>query len=1375
MTGHSFVITSFSGDSSKPDKLSQTLKSNSSTITTLTLRDDNLPPKDLSISSLPKHIQWVIDNIYSKPYSKLQFHYKLWPKQNPEKEVIARVCHGGQHISRATLYGLVDINYLRAKGNKAALALTDEDVACCLCAIAWHDSGREGENEDLWDKDSALSFYNYCTQVLGLEHKRVKRFAEAIANKDFLSYREENFEVYIGDSLKRKKNIVPNKTYYSLELDSKNTCYWREIQPNDNGYPKEKDIVASIVHDADCLDIHRARDAFDGNYLDLCFLYKFHENEQTLKEIALLITEARSLGELQGDGRHTLNLSKKEQYEKDKNCYKKTVADIDKSHSYGWATTVTYPVLNRLYNNGKLITAKNPEILLSETCKEKDEFYVRGISLPSAKTVDTVSKTKITEQREYNLCFCWNELPPQPLQEKVYYLCVAPNSKPDQSSNLEYVVHYLEKDYPKNKMVKKTVSITGPDFTSILTKFYTERKIFEDKFVLIDYKTDRPEEKKILEVVKLFTVLKDSETLAELELRKVHRTLGSPTRRGNVDKEGNPNRSCSLICGYGEATFTNMGYIINAPTIVDVLHIDGGTGRRKKENYTPKIMSKELNQELLKLKKANMLGGALTYFEILGDSNKLSSSAHNEVIAKITKIDGIFYNNDYCLFNTHFISGLGVGMPQHRNVPPLEAIYLQGLLRDQYQRKVDIFEYSGVHHSRTKVDFDYSTEEGKKRVLDLWRVIFDDFFNNNAACDFVLKDMPNSSLSESYERILTNPHLSLDELKVLMTYDVRFQTLNGLQKFIAISSINSLDSNYPTELKQKINKLLEEKKSAYLKKVLDIVYQKIDQRLNGINIDENEKKKSLNLVLVSSILISQCDNIQPKQKEQIEKYLLTISKEMDIFDSYSAGYLDIEEKRMAVVVYSIAVKLGLSTLMQEIDKSIANAAKKLKEDLLASNTIDSHGNRMLFLSRNIFYFLATISAFSHKTALPYLDLLDLMVLRACHVAKDGNLSDVMNFIDLFLKQTNNDEKKIYPVIAESIAWVIEQAKSVDIVNGANLLYKTVASIKDLSFLFVKKEGQSQTMGEQFIQYLEAAVRKYLLQLNNFQLGFSEDRLLYFFIDTVKKISNYDREKINELVRTWLIELAKLIKTEERTLVFAEFVKVIRLLTSHDEAGKINYADPEVQASLEEIIGKMKFSFGNSYLGHNQLVELQAILNILSKIQNFSQDILRAFAGKVLNDFAYFVDGSCIIEVIETLYLHPVFESIGFTTEITLFLKTLVERMASNNDPMEIEGFWEEIENKPEIKKLCVQYIKDKEIKEMIDKVLDDNDQNNETKLRIIKSYFATMQKLGIKISEDCFRLVKPISSESINFFMQNNNSVAREKEQVASSKKPVIS
>ena len=247
---------------------------------------------------LDAHVAWVYENIYSKPY----------PKKRTSSG-IARQIHGIQHVTRAAINIPIFANLFRRYGDAEALALDDNDIKLLQIAALFHDAAREGEGVDLWDQESALLFYHYATKIMGVPEEKATLLAEAIANKDA----EENnyFELSGMEWVKRAR-------------------------------PSPKNIYQTLIHEADCLEIIRARDHFDANYLDF---YKriASQNEDAFEMMAKLITEARSLIAFQGDSRFKLDHALKRRYE-NQHAYRDIMAFIAENAS-------RYPLITALSGN----------------------------------------------------------------------------------------------------------------------------------------------------------------------------------------------------------------------------------------------------------------------------------------------------------------------------------------------------------------------------------------------------------------------------------------------------------------------------------------------------------------------------------------------------------------------------------------------------------------------------------------------------------------------------------------------------------------------------------------------------------------------------------------------------------------------------------------------------------------------------------------------------------------------------------------------------------------------------------------------------------------------------------------------------------------
>lgn len=256
-------------------------------------------------SDISEHVAWAQEHIYSKPQAK----------GTPLRD-INRPFHGIQHVSRAASYIPIFANLYRKARDKAALQLDDRMIKLLQIAAVFHDCGREDEGEDLWDCDSALNLYYYLTLTLNVEQSEAKVIAEACANKD-----------------------IHNGQYFSLNIDGVGHPSWIG-QASEAGY--KKDIYQKLIHDADCLDIIRARAKFDPSYLD-CY-QDFEGNASILDPLRLIIIEAHGLIERQGDAYRKQDYDKKIAYEHSPECYQRITGDF-----------ADFPTLSDYFNEGEVV------------------------------------------------------------------------------------------------------------------------------------------------------------------------------------------------------------------------------------------------------------------------------------------------------------------------------------------------------------------------------------------------------------------------------------------------------------------------------------------------------------------------------------------------------------------------------------------------------------------------------------------------------------------------------------------------------------------------------------------------------------------------------------------------------------------------------------------------------------------------------------------------------------------------------------------------------------------------------------------------------------------------------------------------------------
>lgn len=315
------------------------------------------------------HLEFIAEGIYSKTYPN-----------HSDIDGIARYRHGAQHVGRVAAYIPILANLYRKYGDSEALALDERKIKLLQIAALFHDSGREADGEDKWDVDSATNFYHYARECLGIAHSEAKEIAEAMANKDF----------------------SPPGKYWEL-IDNDGQCDWRQIQKT-----TPKNIYAKLIHDADCLDIIRARYVFDACYLDFYKDMVFQKkSNEALNVMAKLITEVRSLIDTQGDNVRKQNSDIKKKYEHyPANLYDLIISDINTGCISG-TNKLLRPFMLMLYDQGKLLSAKqlnginlfpreNKEDSLN-TALLNGNLFARGIITPSAiivKPQDKINKLK---------------------------------------------------------------------------------------------------------------------------------------------------------------------------------------------------------------------------------------------------------------------------------------------------------------------------------------------------------------------------------------------------------------------------------------------------------------------------------------------------------------------------------------------------------------------------------------------------------------------------------------------------------------------------------------------------------------------------------------------------------------------------------------------------------------------------------------------------------------------------------------------------------------------------------------------------------------------------------------------------------------------
>ncbi len=263
------------------------------------------------LAPIEVHANWIIKNIYHNPYTKDQNN----------APTIARFHHGGQHVSRVAAYIPV-LNNFRHKLKLSGVAepLCDDFLKKLQLVALLHDAGRDSDGEDIYELQSAAMCFLYLRNI-GLAENEALQFAELIINKDF----ETTFHPYDGDY-----------TYRIIAIRNEHYLTLKEITVS--GYPVSNPLFVEaliLLHDADCLDIIRARTVFQAEYL---FSYKhiytkthyWEKDAAALTLLGELIQNIKALIFNQGDGRNCTDVTTKIHYEHAENCYQLTLLDFER-------------------------------------------------------------------------------------------------------------------------------------------------------------------------------------------------------------------------------------------------------------------------------------------------------------------------------------------------------------------------------------------------------------------------------------------------------------------------------------------------------------------------------------------------------------------------------------------------------------------------------------------------------------------------------------------------------------------------------------------------------------------------------------------------------------------------------------------------------------------------------------------------------------------------------------------------------------------------------------------------------------------------------------------------------------------------------------
>ena len=159
-------------------------------------------------------------------------------------KVVQRPHHGVQHASRVALWALIVLMVKRNRGDQDAIDFPDYMIPILIKACMFHDSGREDDGVDKpeWEATSGNNLAEHLRNC-GESQTLAWQCGQAICYKD-----------------------QPEKC---VEL------------------PKHIQVLRSLLHDADVLDVMRARSVFYLNKLD-CFTNIPEEQKQDIRELTIV-------------------------------------------------------------------------------------------------------------------------------------------------------------------------------------------------------------------------------------------------------------------------------------------------------------------------------------------------------------------------------------------------------------------------------------------------------------------------------------------------------------------------------------------------------------------------------------------------------------------------------------------------------------------------------------------------------------------------------------------------------------------------------------------------------------------------------------------------------------------------------------------------------------------------------------------------------------------------------------------------------------------------------------------------------------------------------------------------------------------------------
>ena len=301
---------------------------------------------------------------------------------------------------------------------------------------------------------------------------------------------------------------------------------------------------------------------------------------------------------------------------------------------------------------------------------------------------------------------------------------------------------------------------------------------------------------------------KSEESLANKELRKIYRRSDIPTRSGKLGKFGNLQRSMNLI-GASVETFSDAGFLTDIAEhdilMRSAVGFKTGYGKREKNFSSSKLKAFPTLPALFQHMRK---GGSAYFYEAYG-----VYLTHNEIVAPISKVSAIVYaesssfSRRAMFFKDKF--------EQHSFVPILQALFLRYAYAEHYQNMRKCY----IQHLGEAVGLERLQQDfGASSILPIYRY---------ASSSNQFEQYPEDRLTETHivhlwvtvcvryleqcdetSVVKLDPidENKLDKIKICAVYGPKKSNLNGFHDEQITRS--SADSNYPLQLRQKINNAL---------------------------------------------------------------------------------------------------------------------------------------------------------------------------------------------------------------------------------------------------------------------------------------------------------------------------------------------------------------------------------------------------------------------------------------------------------------------------------------------------------------------------------------------------------------------------------------